>query len=105
MTLRKSGTNIAKPALPIPSKPHPSTRPTDSPSAPWPLLAPRTTPRAIVDRLHKEVVRAVQRPDVVQRLALDGTEGIASSPADFDRFLKAERDRWTKVVKVANIRD
>ena len=68
------------------------------------LLAPRGTPRNIIERLHAEVVKAVQRPDVVSRLALDGTEGIASSPEQFGAHLKSERDQWAKVAKTANIR-
>jgi tripartite-type tricarboxylate transporter receptor subunit TctC len=67
------------------------------------LLAPRGTPRAIVDRLHAEIVKAVQRPDVASRLALDGTEAIASSPKDFAVYLRAETQQWAKVAKVANI--
>jgi tripartite-type tricarboxylate transporter receptor subunit TctC len=68
------------------------------------LLAPRGTPRTIVDRLHKEVVKAVQRPDVASRLAVDGTEGVGSSPEQFAAHLRTEREQWGKVVKVANIR-
>ncbi len=68
------------------------------------LLAPRGTPRPVIDRLHQEVVKAVTRPEVVQRFALDGTEGIASSPGEFAAHLRSEREQWTKVAKVANIR-
>ncbi len=68
------------------------------------MLAPRGTPRPAIERLHREIVKAVQRPDVLSRLALDGTEGIASSPQQFAAFLKTEREQWAKVVKVANIR-
>jgi len=68
------------------------------------LLAPRATPRAIVDRLYREVAAAVKQPDVASRFALDGTEGIGSSPAEFAAHLKAEREQWAKVVKIANIR-
>jgi tripartite-type tricarboxylate transporter receptor subunit TctC len=68
------------------------------------MLAPRGTPRAVIERLHKEVVAAVRRPEVASRLALDGTDGIASTPAEFGRFLKSEREQWAKVAKVANIR-
>ncbi len=69
------------------------------------LLAPRGVPRPIIDRLHREVVKAIQRPDVSSRLALDGTEGVASSPEQFAVFLKAERDQWSKAARVANIRN
>jgi len=68
------------------------------------LLAPRATPRAIVDRLYREVAAAVKQPDVASRFALDGTEGIGSSPEEFAAHLKAEREQWAKVVKIANVR-
>jgi tripartite-type tricarboxylate transporter receptor subunit TctC len=68
------------------------------------LMAPRGTPRSIVDRLHREVAKAVQRQDVVSRLALDGTEGIGSAPEAFGAFLRSERDQWARAAKVANIK-
>ena len=68
------------------------------------MLAPRGTPRPVIERLHREIVKAMQRPDVASRLALDGTEGIGSSPEEFSAFLRSEREQWTKVAKVANIR-
>lgn len=68
------------------------------------LLAPSGTPRAIIERIHAEVVKAVQRPEVVSRLALDGTEAVGSSPKAFSAFLRAERDQWARVAKAANIR-
>lgn len=67
------------------------------------LLAPHGTPRAIVDRLHAEIVKAAKRPEVASRLALDGTEMIASSPQAFATFLRAERDQWAKVAAAAKI--
>lgn len=68
------------------------------------LMAPRGTPRAIIDRMHKEVVKAVQRTEVEQRLAMSGTEPVASSPKEFVAFLRSEREQWAKVAKAANIR-
>ena len=69
------------------------------------LLAPRGTPRLGVERLHQEVVKATQRPDVIARLALDGTEPVASSPAQFTAFLQAERTQWAKAARIANIKN
>jgi tripartite-type tricarboxylate transporter receptor subunit TctC len=69
------------------------------------LLAPRGVPRPIIERLQREVVKATQRPDVISRLALDGTEPVASSPEQFAAFLKAEREQWSKAAKIANIRN
>jgi tripartite-type tricarboxylate transporter receptor subunit TctC len=68
------------------------------------LLAPRGTPRAVIDRLVNEIVKAVHQPEVASRLAQDGTEGIASSPQEFAAYLNSEREQWTKVAKLANIR-
>lgn len=61
------------------------------------LLAPRGTPRAVIDRLVNEIVKAVHQPEVASRLAQDGTEGIASSPQEFAAYLNSEREQWTKV--------
>jgi len=68
------------------------------------MLAPRGTPLPVIERLQREIVKAVQRPEVASRLALDGTEGIASTPDRFAAHLKSEREQWEKVVKLANIR-
>ncbi len=69
------------------------------------LLAPRGTPRAVIDRLHQEIVKAVHQPEAASRLAQDGTEGIASSPQEFAAHLKSEREQWTKVARQTNIRN
>ena len=68
------------------------------------MLAPRGTPRAVIDRLHAEIVKAMRQPQVVSRLALDGTEPVASTPKEFAAHLSTEREQWAKVAKLANIR-
>jgi len=67
------------------------------------MLVPRGTPRAIVSRLQQDIAKGVQRPEVASRLALDGTDPIASTPEQFAAFLKSERARWSQAAKVANI--
>ena len=69
------------------------------------LLAPRGVPQPIIDKLYREAAKAMQRPDVMSRLALDGTESIGSTPAQFGAFLKSEREQWAKAAKVANIKN
>lgn len=69
------------------------------------MVAPRGTPRPLIDRLYQEARKATQRTDVASRLALDGTEPVGSSPAQFTAFLKSEREQWAKAAKVANIRN
>ena len=68
------------------------------------LLAPRGVPRPIIQRLNAEVVKAVHKPEVASRFALDGTESVGSTPEQFAAFLKAEREQWAKAAKAANLR-
>ena len=69
------------------------------------MMAPHSVPRPIMERLSREAAKAVQRPEVAARLALDGTEGVGSSPQQFAAFLTTERERWTKAAKIANIKN
>jgi tripartite-type tricarboxylate transporter receptor subunit TctC len=68
------------------------------------ILAPRGTPRAVVDKLYAEVARILRQPDVQERFAILGMDVIASSPADFRKAISSEIARWAKVVKDANIK-
>ena len=68
------------------------------------MAAPRGTPRPVIDRVQREIAKSVKRPEVAARLALDGTEGIASTPQQFAVFLGSEREQWSKAAKLANIR-
>ena len=68
------------------------------------ILAPAGTPRPIIDRLNAEIHKALATPDAKQRLAAAGVEPLVNTPEQFGTFLKAETDRFAKVVKAANIR-
>ena len=68
------------------------------------LLAPRATPRPIIERLQGEVVKALQHPDVSTRLSADGTEAVGSTPVEFAAHLKFEHDTWSKVAKETGLR-
>ena len=68
------------------------------------LLAPRGTPRAIIDRVQGDVVKALQHPEVATRLAADGTEAVGSTPVQFAAHLKFEHDTWSKVAKQTGLR-
>ena len=63
------------------------------------VLAPTGTPRAIIDRLHAELVQILQIADMRERLLADGAEPIGNTPAAFEAYLKAELERWTRVIK------
>jgi tripartite-type tricarboxylate transporter receptor subunit TctC len=61
------------------------------------------TPRTIVDRLSAEIVRAVKTPDVADRVAEQGVEIVASTPAEFAAFFRAEIGKFAKIVQSAGI--
>jgi tripartite-type tricarboxylate transporter receptor subunit TctC len=67
------------------------------------LAAPPKTPRAVIDRIHQEVVKAVGSPEVQKRFADLGVEGRASTPQELRKFYAAEAQRWAKVVEAAKI--
>jgi tripartite-type tricarboxylate transporter receptor subunit TctC len=68
------------------------------------VLAPASTPPAIIASLNGYVVKAMQAPDLSKRFANEGTHVIASSPGQFGAHLKTEIARWAKVVKDSGIR-
>jgi len=68
------------------------------------ILAPAGTPRAIVDRWHRETVRALKDPEVRDRLVADGADPVGSTPEEFAAYLRAETIKWAKVVKAIGIR-
>jgi tripartite-type tricarboxylate transporter receptor subunit TctC len=67
------------------------------------LAAPAKTPRAVIDRIQQEVVKAVASPEVQKRFAELGVEGRASTPEELRKFYAAEAQRWRSVVEAAKI--
>ena len=63
------------------------------------LLAPKGTPAAIVERLHRELKASLAAPEVKAFFDEAGVEVVGSSPAEFDTYFREERDRWARVVK------
>lgn len=64
---------------------------------------PAGTPKEIVDLLHDEIAEVMARPEVQRRLAEIGFEPAVGTSEDFGTFLKAESDKWKKVVGDAHI--
>ena len=68
------------------------------------IFVPKGTPKPIVDRLYQVGSEAMKNPQVQKRLSDGGVAIVTSkSPADFHQFVKAETDRYAKVIKDANI--
>ena len=63
------------------------------------LMAPKGTPAAIIERLHREVKAALASPEVKSYFSEAGIESAGSSPAEFEAYFREERDRWARVIK------
>jgi tripartite-type tricarboxylate transporter receptor subunit TctC len=63
------------------------------------LAAPAGTPRAIIDRLNKELRRIVSSDDVKKRIAADGGGAVASTPEEYAANIQREEGRWAALVK------
>jgi tripartite-type tricarboxylate transporter receptor subunit TctC len=67
------------------------------------LLVPAGTPPKIINRLHGEIVKALAMPDVKSRFSGMGFETVGNTPAEFQKFIRREVDKWGKIVKTLNI--
>jgi hypothetical protein len=68
---------------------------------PWiAVFAPAGTPRAIIDRLNGEINRALKLPDVAQTLITQGLDPWAGSPDEFGARLRADYDKYEKLIKL-----
>ena len=63
------------------------------------LLAPKGTPAAIVERLNRELGAVMALPDVKTYYGSHNLEIVASSPAEFGKFFRDEKERWARVIK------
>ena len=63
------------------------------------LVAPAGTPRAIIERLNRELNFALASADVRQRLATEGAEPLPSTPDEYAADIEREETQWSKVVK------
>ena len=68
------------------------------------MFAPAGVAPEIIDRMQREVVKALALPDVRERLAGLGAEIVGGTPAELERFRRSEFDKWSVIVKRASIR-
>jgi len=68
------------------------------------IWAPVRTPSAIINRLQQAVAAAARNPETRARFDALGAEPVADSPEDYARFVRAEYDRWGKLVRDARIK-
>lgn len=65
------------------------------------LLAPAKTPPAIVARLHRDLVKVVRAPDLKAQFEIQGYDAVGGSPAEFAAFIRAESEKYAKVIKLS----
>jgi tripartite-type tricarboxylate transporter receptor subunit TctC len=71
---------------------------------PWyGMVAPAGTPPAIVNKLNREIVRIVHLPEVIQKMATDGSEPVGSTPEQFAAHIKSEVEKWQDLIRKTGI--
>jgi tripartite-type tricarboxylate transporter receptor subunit TctC len=65
------------------------------------IMAPKGTPAEIVDKLNAEITKIMNRPDVKESWAKQGAVPMPMQPAEFERYLRADIEKWAQVVKVS----
>ncbi len=68
------------------------------------LVAPAGTPQAVIDKWNAGVVAALKKPDVRKKLIDQGIDPIASTPAEFTRFMDTEDAKYAEAIKASNIK-
>ena len=68
------------------------------------IVTPVSTPRAVIERLNREIVAAVRSSDMAKRLLADGSEAVGSTPEEFRAVIMADRDKWARLIRERGIR-
>ena len=68
------------------------------------LMAPKGTPKAVIDKLNDTLNAALRQPELKQQWARQGATPMIMSPQAFDKFLQDDIAKWSTVIKSAGIR-
>jgi len=68
------------------------------------VFVPARVPAAVTDAIHRGFIRALNSPEVKERLVGNGYDLLGTSPAEFRRYVLDETAKWAKVVKMAGIK-
>jgi tripartite-type tricarboxylate transporter receptor subunit TctC len=65
------------------------------------LVGPAELPRDIVDRIQRDIARALKIPEIGRKLSEQGVDPVGSTPQEFAAYMRAETAKWAKVVKAS----
>ena len=65
------------------------------------IMAPKGTPREIVDKLNAEITKASNAPEMRAEWAKQGAVAMSMKPEEFDRFMRQDIEKWARVVQVS----
>ena len=75
------------------------------PVRPWlGILAPAGTPRAVIDKIHRDVDELLRQPALIERMQAIGLNALAAPPAEFARMVAGEYDRLGELVRTLKIK-
>jgi tripartite-type tricarboxylate transporter receptor subunit TctC len=67
------------------------------------LVAPAGTPTEAIQRLHAAVAKLLKLPAVQDRFLTLGMDAVGNTPAEFGEFIKADMDKWSRLIKELNL--
>jgi tripartite-type tricarboxylate transporter receptor subunit TctC len=68
------------------------------------VMAPAGTPNDIIEKMHQEIVRATQTPQVIEVFKNAGVNPTSTSPAEFTKLIKDESSMWAEIIKKSDIK-
>lgn len=68
------------------------------------IVVPAGTPQSIIERLHAEIAKVLRTPSVATQLTSQGIDPVGDSPAQFSAFIKADSEKWARVIRAAGIK-
>ncbi len=68
------------------------------------VVVPSATPRELVHKISADINKALQQPEMRQRMAENGMEPAGNTPEQFDAFIRSEIEKWAPIVKAANLK-
>ena len=70
----------------------------------WGIVAPAAVSKDIINKLNTEMVKAIRQPDAKEKISSVGADIVGNTPDEFAAFIRAETEKYARIVKAANIK-